>query len=536
MSAPHRAGGARPRGRRGRLPARRAASSTSSYFDPCVKRARIENADPETLDYVPPWYGERLLGARRARAARGSRFAGIVEPDALDGSRPGACLGRDRLPWLKEVDRSVIDERSTNWTIVPCPHPRLGAARLPRARRRTAAYERLWQELWHILRLDEPDPVAAWERAHRGAQGVGAGAQRARASTRSSSAGPGTELTVGLLPGVAAGRPATSRRAAGIRHLPNLPTEEVFTTPDPLRTEGHVTSTRPLVLKDGAIVRGLRVRFEAGRAVEVDADENGAALRGEDRARRGRRAARRGGARRPARAGSARSGPSSTTRCSTRTPRATSRSGTASPPAAGEEDASASNRSGDPHRLHDRLARARGDRRDRRRRASPGAPRRRLADLARPMIRGRGLDLRAAASVPRSPRYRASEREVAWNLTPPLLVHAGAVLRRGCARRGRTARRGHGPAHRPLARGQVHRLASPDRSSGSGGARATGRLRRSATTPCGRRSAPTSPGAGPTSSTPLLGADPAHRIAVRVVTSTAYHALFCTHDVHQAER
>jgi aminopeptidase len=67
--------------------------------------------------------------------------------------------------------------------------------------------------------------------------------------------------------------------AEGLRHLPNLPTEEVFTTPDPLRTEGHVTSTKPLVLQDGTIVRGLRVRFEGGTAVEVEADENAEALR-----------------------------------------------------------------------------------------------------------------------------------------------------------------------------------------------------------------------------------------------------------------
>jgi aminopeptidase len=66
---------------------------------------------------------------------------------------------------------------------------------------------------------------------------------------------------------------------AGLRHFPNLPTEEVFTTPDPLRTEGHVTSTMPLVLGDGTIIRGLKVRFEAGRAVEITADENADALR-----------------------------------------------------------------------------------------------------------------------------------------------------------------------------------------------------------------------------------------------------------------
>jgi aminopeptidase len=65
----------------------------------------------------------------------------------------------------------------------------------------------------------------------------------------------------------------------GLRHIPNLPSEEVFTAPDPERVDGHVTSTRPLALKDGMIVRGLRVRFEGGRAVEVDADANGEAMR-----------------------------------------------------------------------------------------------------------------------------------------------------------------------------------------------------------------------------------------------------------------
>jgi aminopeptidase len=72
---------------------------------------------------------------------------------------------------------------------------------------------------------------------------------------------------------------ADFQTAKGLRHFPNLPTEEVFTTPDPERTSGHVTSTKPLVLRDGTIIRGLRVRFENGTAVEIDADENAEALR-----------------------------------------------------------------------------------------------------------------------------------------------------------------------------------------------------------------------------------------------------------------
>ena len=89
--------------------------------------------------------------------------------------------------------------------------------------------------------------------------------------------GPGTELSIGMLP-THRWWAADFTRADGLRHLPNLPTEEVFTTPDPLRTSGHVTSTKPLALRDGTIVRGLRVRFENGMAVEIDADANADAL------------------------------------------------------------------------------------------------------------------------------------------------------------------------------------------------------------------------------------------------------------------
>jgi len=80
--------------------------------------------------------------------------------------------------------------------------------------------------------------------------------------------GPGTEMTVGLLPG-AAWQAARFETADGIPHMPNLPTEEVFTSPDPTRVDGHVRSTKPLVLIDGTVVRDLEVRFEGGRVVEL---------------------------------------------------------------------------------------------------------------------------------------------------------------------------------------------------------------------------------------------------------------------------
>ena len=90
--------------------------------------------------------------------------------------------------------------------------------------------------------------------------------------------GPGTDLTVGLLPHstwIGGG----DHRKDGLPHLPNIPTEEVFTTPDPALTEGYVASTQPLDV-GGTIITGLKVRFEGGRAVQIDADSGADVLRG----------------------------------------------------------------------------------------------------------------------------------------------------------------------------------------------------------------------------------------------------------------
>src|SRR5262249_27527665 len=90
----------------------------ATYFDPLVKRTRIEFAREETLEFVPSWFGERALELGRQHCSRIS-LAGPSVPGALDGLDP-ARAGRDRLPSLPETMR-VIADRLVNWTIVPCP-------------------------------------------------------------------------------------------------------------------------------------------------------------------------------------------------------------------------------------------------------------------------------------------------------------------------------------------------------------------------------------------------------------------------------
>jgi aminopeptidase len=244
-----------------------------AYFDPYVKRARIADAPDDTLEFVPDWYGERILALGRERAAY-INVSGPSEPGLLRGLDQERA-GRDRLPLLKE-SLQVIGERTLNWTIIPYATAGWARTVYPELEE-TAAVEKLWEQLTHVCRLDEPDPIASWE--ERMAATVAASE---RLTEHRFDAirfqGDGTDLTVGLLPS-SRWFAARFETVDGLVHHPNLPTEEVFTTPDPARTEGVVRSTKPLVFPDGGVVRGLRVRFEGGVAVEIEADEGAENLR-----------------------------------------------------------------------------------------------------------------------------------------------------------------------------------------------------------------------------------------------------------------
>jgi aminopeptidase len=238
-----------------------------TYFDPRVKRARIERADAETLGFVPPWYGARVRELGRCHSARVVVTA-PSDPDALSGLDPER-LGRDQLPALAEW-MDVLGDRTVNWTIVPYPTMTWAQLVYPELDDE-AALEQLHRNIVHVCRLDEADPAAAWRSRTDELSAVGARLTALRLDALHFE-GPGTDLTIGLLPS-SAWLGAMSTTIDGLEHLPNVPTEEVFTTPDPERAEGVVRSTKPLVLVDGTLVRGLELRFEGGRAVEIEAEE-----------------------------------------------------------------------------------------------------------------------------------------------------------------------------------------------------------------------------------------------------------------------
>src|SRR4051794_38257635 len=132
------------------------------WFDPWVKRARIAHARDETLDFVPDWYGDRVLALGDARAAR-IALSGPSAPGVLADLDP-VRAGKDRLPAVKESGK-VVNDRTTNWSIIPCPTSAWAKLVFPDLDAEEAL-RRLEQDVVHILRLDEDDPIAAWrERA-----------------------------------------------------------------------------------------------------------------------------------------------------------------------------------------------------------------------------------------------------------------------------------------------------------------------------------------------------------------------------------
>jgi aminopeptidase len=242
------------------------------YFDPWLKRARVEHVSDELLEYIPPWYGERVRQLGEAHACAISLTAPTAPAifDDLDPKR----LGRDVYPRVKEWNE-VLDMRTMNWCVAPSPTHEWAKLVYPDAEAE-AAYEKLWEQVIRVCRLDEQDPPAAWRERNAEIK-----AAAARMNERRFDAlhfeGDGTDLTVGLLP--------TSRWVGGgdatvdgIEHLANVPTEEIFSAPDPSRADGLVRATRPLV-DYSTIIDGLQIRFEGGRAVQIDADTGAETIR-----------------------------------------------------------------------------------------------------------------------------------------------------------------------------------------------------------------------------------------------------------------
>jgi aminopeptidase len=139
----------------------------------------------------------------------------------------------------------------------------------------TEAETRLWDTLFEICRVKSQDPLASWEK-HLQDLAARQAYLTAKNYDRLHYRAPGTDLTIGLPDDHlwAGGRVGAQH---GIQFVPNLPTEEVATTPHRGRVNGFVSSTKPLSW-GGVIIEGFSLTFANGRVVEATAEKGQAAL------------------------------------------------------------------------------------------------------------------------------------------------------------------------------------------------------------------------------------------------------------------
>jgi aminopeptidase len=249
----------------GRALARQAYKAGASYVnvvyrDDHINRAMVEFGPDSALGYAPEWQ----KGLARAEAGNASiGTSGRPNPELLadlDGERVGRAVQVE----IGEIVRQQHRDRTVNWCGIGAPNE--GWAQQVFGE---PDLERLWEKVAFCMRLDEADPVAAW-RDHLDGLDARAAALTALRPDALRYRGPGTDLTVGLLPGARWGS-ARFRTSGGIDYVANLPTEEIFTTPDSRRAEGTIRSSKPLSY-GGQIIRGLEFTFEGGRIVNVEAE------------------------------------------------------------------------------------------------------------------------------------------------------------------------------------------------------------------------------------------------------------------------
>ena len=227
-----------------------------------------------SFDKAANWLYDGMAVAYKSGAARlaitGGNPALLSKEDPERVSRANREMSKAYRPALELITRHDI-----NWTIVSAATPAWAAAVFPDLPAEEAL-GKLWDAIFAASRADQDDPIAAWKK-HDDKLHLWASRMNDRRYAALHFKGPGTDLKVGLADdhlwlggGTTAGN--------GNYCIPNMPTEEVFTTPHKDRVEGTVTSTKPLS-HQGTLIEGIAVRFEGGKIVEAHAAKGEQVLR-----------------------------------------------------------------------------------------------------------------------------------------------------------------------------------------------------------------------------------------------------------------
>ncbi|MCX5613772.1 aminopeptidase [Bombella saccharophila] len=241
---------------------------TTLYQDDETTLARFHHAREESFDTAAGWLANGMAEAFRNGAARMAITGG--NPTLLKGQNPEHISRASRASSAAHRPAmELITSFDINWNIIACATPAWAQQVFPHLPE-DEALAALWKGIFHASRVDVADPVAAWAEHNKTLHARAAMLNDARFDALHFT-GPGTDLTVGLADGHlwTGGAEAAGN---GVVCNPNIPTEEVFTTPHCARVEGTVSSTKPL-FHQGSLIDGIQVRFEKGRIVEAHAQK-----------------------------------------------------------------------------------------------------------------------------------------------------------------------------------------------------------------------------------------------------------------------
>jgi aminopeptidase len=244
------------------------------WMDEEVIHLRLKNSPDDALEEIPNWMSNAALEFTE----NGDALLNIVSrnPDLLSDVEPervSKFQTADLKKWEKFYELIMRD--AVNWCGVSSPTQEWALKIFPDCTAEQAV-EKLWEAIFQTCRVDQPDPVAAWE-SHIIDLKKRSKWLNARRFTALHYLAPGTDLTVGL-PELHLWLAAQMKAENGIEFTANMPTEEVFTMPHRERVNGTVSSTRPLVVA-GQIVDGFRLTFENGKITHFTAQKGEESLR-----------------------------------------------------------------------------------------------------------------------------------------------------------------------------------------------------------------------------------------------------------------
>ncbi len=246
---------------------------TPILSDPEITLARFENANDASFDKAADWLYAGMAEAYNNNAARlaivGDDPMLLAEQDPEKVARAGKANSLAYKPALEKIANFDI-----NWTIVSYPTAAWAGRVFPDLPE-DEAVGKLAEALFSASRVLDQDPVANWSN-HNGTLRSRTAWLNAQRFDALHFTGPGTDLTVGLAEDHE-WHGGASTATNGVTCNPNIPTEEVFTTPHSARVDGVVRSTKPLS-HQGSLIDEIEVRFEAGKIVEAKASKGEAVL------------------------------------------------------------------------------------------------------------------------------------------------------------------------------------------------------------------------------------------------------------------